>query len=301
MKSYHDTATDGGTTVLDQIEARDRRTLERLEDVRHVVAIMSGKGGVGKSTMTINLAAAMARHGLAVGLVDGDLNSPSLGRMAGVYGRPIPQGSTGAEAALVQAGVDGSAPIKVMSMDMFLDSETTPVMWDSTTQRDAYAWRGLMEATVLRELISDTAWDRLDCLLVDLPPGSDRLPNLSDVLPTLSGAVVITMPSAVSLGAVGRSIRMARELLDTPIFGIIENMAGYVCPNCGSLDELFPSGGVERLAAELDVPILGSIPFDPLLGICADEGKFFVTEHPDRPASASIRTLADRLVTLLGP
>lgn len=300
MKSYHDIAADGGSSVLDQIEARARKSLERLADVRRVVAIMSGKGGVGKSTMTVNLAAALARRGLAVGIVDGDVNGPSLGRMAGVHGRPIRHGPDGAEAVLVEtAPTPATAPIKIMSMDLFLDSETAPIVWHSPTQRDAYAWRGLMEAAALRELITDTAWGRLDCLLVDLPPGSDRLPNLADVLPTLSGAVVITMPSAISLGVVGRSIRMARDLLETPIFGIVENMAGYVCHGCGALDELFPSGGVERLAADLDVPILGSIPFDPLLGICADEGRFFVTEYPDRAASASIRTLADRLVTLL--
>jgi ATP-binding protein involved in chromosome partitioning len=156
-----------------------------------------------------------------------------------------------------------------------------------------------MEAGALREFISDTEWGKLDYLLVDLPPGSDKLPNLADILPAVSGAIVVTLPSAVSLGVVGRSIRMAREMLETPILGLVENMSGYVCPDCGHLDELFPSGEVERLASEVDVPILGSVPFDPLIGACADHGKFYVREHPDRPAAASIRAIADKLITLL--
>lgn len=294
MKGYHDIATDGGSNVIEQVEELAQRTRERLAGVRHVMAVMSGKGGVGKSTLTVNLAASLARDGHAVGIVDGDINGPTIGRMTGVHGLPLQYGAGGIEAPVAR-----SVPVKVMSMDLFLEADTAPVLWDAPTQKDGYAWRGLMEAGALREFIADTVWGELDYLLVDLPPGSDRLPNLVDVLPTLSGAVVITMPSAVSLGVVGRSIRMARELLETRILGIIENMSGYVCPTCGQFDELFTAGDVERLSADLDTPILGSIPFDPLIGICADQGRFYVTEHPDRPAASFIRTLADRLVLLL--
>lgn len=294
MKGYHDIATDGGSKVVDQVEALASRTRERLTDVRHVVAVMSGKGGVGKSTLTVNLAAALALEGHAVAIVDGDVNGPSIGRMAGVQGQPLRNGSDG-----IVPPVASSAPIKIMSMDLFLEAETSPVVWDAPTQKDGYAWRGLMEAGALREFISDTDWGVLDYLFVDLPPGSDKLPNLADVLPMLSGALVVTMPSAVSLGVVGRSIRMARELLETPILGIVENMSGYVCPVCGGQDELFPAGGLERLAADVDVQILASVPFDPLIGLCADEGRFYVTEHPGRPAALSIGTLAEHLVSLL--
>ena len=294
MKCYHDIATDGGSNVIDQVEQLAQRTRERLTSVRHVMAIMSGKGGVGKSTLTVNLAAALSLQGHRVGIVDGDINGPSIGRMAGVRGEPLRRGVAG-----IAPAVAPSAPVKVMSMDLFLEAETSPVLWDAPTQKDGYAWRGLMEAGALREFISDTDWGALDYLLVDLPPGPDRLPNLSDVLPMLSGALVVTMPSAVSLGVVGRSIRMARELLETPILGIVENMSGYVCPTCGELDELFPAGGVERMASGLDIAILASIPFDPLIGVCADFGRFYVTEHPDRPAAMSIRTLAQRVVSKL--
>lgn len=324
MKSYHDIASDGGSQVAEQVEDLAHRTRERLAGVRHVVAVMSGKGGVGKSTLTVNLAAALAQRGQAVGIVDGDINGPSIGRMAGVQGTRLQHSDSAVMPAVASAERlrppnrgDSSEPesstaarfeaatvapdtgIKVMSMDLFLPAETDPILWDAPTQRDAYAWRGLMEAGALREFISDTLWGTLDTLLVDLPPGSDRLPNLADVLPKLSGVVVVTMPSALSLGVVGRSIRMARGLLDTPILGIVENMSGYVCPKCGQLDELFPAGDVERLASDLDVSILSSIPFDPLIGVCADQGRFYVAEYPDRPAAASIRSLAGQLTSLL--
>ena len=294
MQSYHDITHDGGSDIIGQVNDLANRTRSRLEGIDHVIAVMSGKGGVGKSSLTVNLAAALSETG-PVGIVDGDINGPSVGRMTGVRGRLLQRGVR----SILPALASGPSVIKVMSMDLFLEAETSPVLWDAPTQRDGYAWRGLMEAGALREFISDTEWGKLNYLLVDLPPGSDKLPNLADVLPAVSGAIVVTLPSAVSLGVVGRSIRMAREMLETPILGLVENMSGYVCPDCGHLDELFPSGEVERLASEVDVPILGSVPFDPLIGACADHGKFYVREHPDRPAAASIRAIADKLITLL--
>lgn len=294
MRTYHDITRDGGSDIIGQVSDLADRTRSRMEGVAHVIAVMSGKGGVGKSSITVNLASALAESG-SVGIVDGDVNGPSIARMTGVRGRPLHRDSNSVHPVVTP----GETAVKVMSMDLFLETETSPVLWDAPTQKDGYAWRGLMEAGALREFIADTEWGELEYLLVDLPPGSDKLPNLADVLPMLSGAVVVTMPSAVSLGVVGRSIRMARALLDTPILGLIENMSGFVCPHCGRLDELFPAGEVERLAGELSLPILGSIPFDPLIGVCADEGRFYVSEHPDRPAAFAIRALADRLITML--
>ncbi len=294
MKTYHDITHDGGSDVVGQVTELANRTRDRLKGIGHVVAVMSGKGGVGKSSLTVNLAAALAERG-PVGIVDGDINGPSLGRMTGVKGQALRHGANSVRPVLTR----GAAAVKVMSMDLFLDAETSPVLWDAPTQKDAYAWRGLMEAGAVRELISDTEWGELDVLLVDLPPGSDKLPTLADVLPHVSGAVVVTLPSAVSLGVVGRSIQMAHEYLDVPFLGLVENMSGYVCPHCGGVDDLFPVGGTERLARNLDVPFLGSIPFDPLLGACADEGRFYVTEHPNRPAALALRDLAEKLLARL--
>jgi len=279
--------------VLGQISVQSERMRDGLAGIRHIVAVMSGKGGVGKSTVAINLAAAWARDGKAVGIVDGDINGPTIGRMAGV-GR-------------VRAGISGgrvvpprtAGGVKVMTMDLFLNDDTAPVVWDAPTQNNGFAWRGLMEAGALRELVADTEWGALDYLVVDLPPGSDRLPNLADVVPRISGAVAVTVPSSVSLGIVGKSVRMARKYLETPILGLVENMAACVCPACGHEDELYPGGHVKKLAEELDLEILGHIPFDPLLAAAADEGRSYVDEHTDRPAARAIMDLAQRIHTLI--
>jgi ATP-binding protein involved in chromosome partitioning len=294
MQTYHDITHDGGSDISGQVRDLAIRMGRRLKGVDHVIAVMSGKGGVGKSSLTANLAAVLAENG-SVGIIDGDINGPSLGRMTGVHGRHLQRGLDSILPAM--AGVDSK--IKVMSMDLFLEAETAPVLWKAPTQRDGFAWRGLMEAGALREFISDTEWGELDYLFIDLPPGSDKLPNLADILPQLSGAVVVTLPAAVSLGVVGRSIRMARELLDTPILGLVENMSRHTCPSCGHIDQIFPAGGLEKLSTDLQVPILGSVPFDPLIGSCADEGKFYVSEYPDRPAAAAIHGIAEKLTTML--
>ena len=291
MKSYADIPADGGSDVLGQVAEQSARMHARLSSVRHIVAVMSGKGGVGKSTFATNLAEAFAMAGLAAGILDGDINGPSVGRIAGVHGTPLRRNGGGMIPAVTGGGV------KVMSMDLLLEDESTPVMWDAPTQASAFAWRGLMEAGALRELISDTEWGELDFLVVDLPPGSDKLPNLADVLPRLSGAVVITIPSGVSKAIVGKSVRMARELLGTPLLGVVENMSGYVCPSCGRRDALYPSGS----AATFDVPLLGQIPFDPVLASASDEGRSYVREHSTRPAARAIIEAAGHIQTILDP
>jgi ATP-binding protein involved in chromosome partitioning len=293
MKTYHDIATDGGSDVLGQVAEQAGRMRQRLANVRHVVAVMSGKGGVGKSSVAVNLAASLVTSGQAVGLVDGDLNGPSIGKMAGVLGQELQRTPTGIAPAWAAAG------FSVMSMDLFLEEETAPLVWDATTQKDAFTWRGLMEAGALREFVSDTDWGLLDYLIVDLPPGADKLPNLADVLPRLSGAVVVTIPSAVSLAVVGKSVRMAQEVLGTKILGIVENMTGYECPTCGTEDVLFPAGRVERLAHRLDIPVIGRIPFDPLMAFAADEGRPYVHDHPDRPAARALFQLTEHIRSLL--
>lgn len=293
MKTYHDIAADGGSDVIGQVVAHAERMAERLAGVRRIVAVMSGKGGVGKSTVSINLASALARQGALVGLVDGDINGPSLGRMAGVRSAPLRRSGQ----AMVPAETEGG--VRVMSMDFFLGDETAPVVWDAPSQTDGPAWRGLREAGALRELIADTAWGELDVLVVDLPPGSDRLPTLVGVVPRLDGALVVTIPSAVSLGVVARSIRLAREYLDVPALGLIENMAAHVCPHCGGEDVLFPSGRVDALARSLDLPVLARIPFDPVLGVAADEGRSYPHDHPDRPAARAFIQLANDLQSIL--
>lgn len=293
MKTYSDIVGDGGSDVSGQVEARSRRLEARLAEVGFVVAVMSGKGGVGKSTVAAHLADALAATGRAVGLLDADLNGPSLGRITGASALTIDAAASGVRPALTQDG------LKVMSIDFFLDAETSPVVWDAPTQRSAYAWRGLREVATLHELVADTDWGALDYLIVDLPPGADRLPTVADVLPRLDGALVITIPSAVSMAAVGKSVRFVREHLDTPLLGIVENMTARVCPHCGRKDELFPEGSLDRLSDELRLPILARIPFDPALAAASDAGRSFLRQHPERAAARALSELAERVSTNL--
>lgn len=286
MKSYQDIASDGGSDVASQLAEQAEHTKARLEEVRHVLAVMSGKGGVGKSTLTINLASALALDGYAVGVVDGDINSPSIARMAGVEAYVPGSSSSGTRPATNNAG------LRIMSMSFFLAGETVPVVWDASTQKNGYAWRGLREAGALRSLIADTDWGRLDYLIIDLPPGSDKLGNLLDILPRHSAAIAVTIPSAISAAAVGKSVRMAQQHFAAPLVGLVENMSPYACPSCGKTDQLFPEGAAERLSEELDLPLLAQIPFDPMLAVSADAGRCFVDDYPDRPAAVAIRALA---------
>lgn len=294
MKTWHDIATDGGSDVAGQVAVQADRLAERLSDIRYIVAVMSGKGGVGKSTVAVNLAAALARNGARIGLVDGDINGPSLGRMTGVEAVGLSHRAKG-----TVSPPETTLGVRVMSMALFLHDETTPVAWDAPAQSGGAAWRGLREAGALRELITDTEWGALDMLLVDLPPGSDRLPTLVDITPRIDAVVVVTIPSVVALDAVGRSVRMIREHLDVSSLGFVENMASHTCPHCGQAEPLYSPGRTDRLAEALDVPVLARIPFDPALGMAADEGRPYLCAHPDRPAARTFTGLADRLQLLL--
>lgn len=285
MKSYHDIAGDGGSEVAEQVAAQRERLKRRMASVDHVVAVMSGKGGVGKSTVAVNLAAALAENGAPVGIVDADVNGPSVAKMMGVRGQDVTTETEGVQPA------DGPLSIKVMSMDLFLPDDTTPVVWDAPTQTDAFTWRGTMEAGAVREFLSDTGWGALEVLVVDLPPGTDKLPTLVDLLPDLSGTIVVTIPSAVSQLVVSKSIQMAREWLQTPVIGLVENMTIYTCPHCGESAPLFPTEDENAL----DVPHLGRIPFDPRMASAADEGTLFVQRYGALPAAEAIREIAEEV------
>jgi ATP-binding protein involved in chromosome partitioning len=293
MKRYRDIAGDGGSDIVGQLEAREARLRARMAGIRRKVAVVSGKGGVGKSSVTANLAAALGGQGHAVGVLDADLNGPSIAKMLGVRGRTLRLTDTGVVPALAETGV------RVLSIDLLLPSDETPVTWDAPTQDEAYTWRGTMEANAIREFLTDTEWGALDVLLVDLPPGADRLPTLAGLLPDLAGAVVVTIPSEVSHLVVKKSITLARST-GTRVLGLVENMAGYVCAQCGSLGALFAGPGGEHTATQCGIPFLGRVPFDPRLAAAADQGRAFVLEHAESPAGRALREIAGRLVAGIG-
>jgi ATP-binding protein involved in chromosome partitioning len=292
MKRYRDIAGDGGSDIVGQIAEQQARLRARLATVRRTVAVVSGKGGVGKSSITANLAAALGAEGHAIGVLDADLNGPSMAKMLGVRTQRLRVTEAGVEPALAADGT------RVVSIDLLLPSDDTPVVWDAPTQADAHTWRGTMEANALREFLTDTVWGALDILLLDLPPGADRLPVVAGLLPGLSGAVVVTIPSEVSHLVVKKSITLARES-GTRILGLVENMAGYVCVRCGSLGPLFEGPGGERTAAQAGIPFLGAVPFDPRLAAAADHGRPFVLDHGETPAGRALRAVAAGLARAL--
>jgi ATP-binding protein involved in chromosome partitioning len=286
MKTYADIAGDGGSKVLAQVQQQVARLQARLRSVRHIVAVVSGKGGVGKSTVAVHLATAYAMQGQRVGVLDADLNGPSVAKMLGVRDYTpqfTPHGVVPA---------DGPLGIRVMSMDLFLSDDATPVTWKAPTQHEAFVWRGTMEMTTLRELLTDTVWGELDCLFLDLPPGTDRLPNVAGLVPFMAGALLVTIPSQVSQLIVQKSLTLAKEVLPGRVLGLVDNMQGYVCPHCQHLGALFPETSSAATAAAMQVPYLGGIPFDPRLAAAADRGQPFVLDHPESLAGQAFVELA---------
>ena len=277
MKKYRDIAGDGGSNVVGQVGEQQARLQRRLDAVRFVVAVVSGKGGVGKSTVTANLATAWASAGWRVGVLDADLNGPSMAKMLGVRGQTL------AVAGDAVTPPRSAAGVSVMSMDLLLSSDAEPLHWRAPTQQEAHTWRGTMEAQALREFLADTAWGQLDALVVDLPPGADRLATIVSLVPALAGTVIVTIPSDVSQLVVRRSITVAQQE-KAPILGLVENMAG-----------LFPGPDAETLAAGAGIPFLGSVPFDRGLSLAGDRGDPFVITEPATPAARALAVIAEKV------
>ena len=239
--------------------------------------MVSGKGGVGKSAVSANLATALALGGWRVGVLDADLNGPSMAKMLGVRGRRLRITAGGVEPPATAQGV------AVMSMDLLLPTDDAPLTWEAPSQEEAHTWRGAMEANALREFLADTEWGALDALVIDLPPGTDRLATVAAIVPKLSGTVIVTIPSEVSHLVVRKSITVAART-GAPILGLVENMTG-----------LFPATDAAALAASTGIPFLGSVPFDPALALAADRGDPFVASAPDHDAARALTQIASEV------
>ena len=294
MKKYKDIAGDAGSNIIDQVVEQMARLKARMAGIKTKVAVMSGKGGVGKSAITTNLAAAFAMRGSAVGILDADLNGPTIAMMIGVRGQRLRIDEGGVHPAL------GPLGIKVMSMDLFLLRDETPVIWDASTQQDSFVWRATLEVSVLREFLSDAAWGELDLLLIDVPPSADRVSNIAGLLPEIDGSILVAIPSEVSQLVVKKSIVVAKETLKAPPLGLVENMADYLCPRCSAEGELFHPGDSEGTAMSLGIPFLGRIPFDPRISISSDQGVPFLMRHADSPAGRTILRIAEATAASLG-
>jgi ATP-binding protein involved in chromosome partitioning len=269
------------SNVLGQVLSQRERVAARLADIQRVVAVMSGKGGVGKSALTANLAAALAMQGRSVGVLDADIHGASAAAMLGARGQQVTIEPNGARPAI------GVADVRVMSMDLFLNDDATPVAWrhPGGLAADTFVWRGTLEANALREFLSDTDWGQLDYLLIDMPPGADRFETLMRLAPDLSGALVVTIPSQVSHLVVRRGVTSARKA-GARLLGLVENMAGPA-------DEDGEAG--KAFAADVGVPYLGSVPFDSRLAQTTDAGRPFILENAETAAGKAILTIAAAL------
>jgi ATP-binding protein involved in chromosome partitioning len=277
VKRYRDIAGDGGSDVAGQVGAQLARLRRRLEPIRFIIAVVSGKGGVGKSTITGGLASAFALDGWRVAVLDADLNGPSMAKVLGARGGRLQVVDNEIEPPV------GILGIRVMSMDLLLPSDAAPLMWDAPTQAEAHTWRGTMEANALREFLADTKWGALDVLVLDLPPGTDRLATVVSLVPGLAGTVLVTIPSDLSQLIVRKSITVARGA-GVPVLGLVENMAG-----------LFPGPDAETLAREAGIPFLGAVPFDRELALAADRGEPFVQVKAESDAARALRAVAGRI------
>jgi ATP-binding protein involved in chromosome partitioning len=255
---------------------------EKLPGIRHIVAIGSGKGGVGKSTVSVNLALVLQRLGGRIGLVDADILGPSIPGMLG-----IPTGEPPATNPDGKAIPPDRYGVKAMSMGMLTGDDTPAVL------------RGPMVGKYLRLLIGGVQWGDLDYLILDLPPGTgDTQLTLAQSL-TLSGAVIVTTPQDVSLKIARRGLRMF-EKVQVPILGIIENMSTFTCPHCGQSTDIFRRGGGERMSREIGVPFLGAIPLDADVVTGGDEGRPIVIDKPQSVAAQAYAAIAEALAKQLG-
>src|SRR5512132_2558836 len=256
--------------VVQQITEQMKAVKGRMAGVRQKLVVMSGKGGVGKSMTTVNLALAFARQGHHVGVLDVDLNGPCVPKMLGMRGQRFTITPDGAMPPV------GPLGIKVGSMDFFLE-EMAPVQWKGPMDLSP-VWLGLTEMNVIREFIADIVWGELDYLLTDLPPGAaaDKPPVIAGFIPDLAGAIVVTTPSEVASDVVQKSVTYARDM-GIKVLGIVENMSEYRCPSCGDLNELF-EGNTDAMCEALDLPLLGRIPFDRKLARTFDKGEPLLDE-----------------------
>jgi len=252
---------------------------DTLKGIKHVVIVMSGKGGVGKSTVSSNLALSLSMKGYKTGVMDIDITGPNIPKMFGVED----QGLMVENEKLIPVDVPPS--LKLMSMAFLLQSKDTPVMW-----------RGPVKMSAIKQFIEDVNWGELDYLVIDMPPGTgDEALSIVQLIPKADGMVIVTTPQDVALLDSRKSLVFGAEA-HIPIIGIIENMSGFVCPHCGEITDIFKSGGGEATAKEMNVQFLGRVPIEPGVVDCGDRGVPIVLDHPDSASAKAFKDIAEKII-----
>lgn len=262
-------------TMTASVRARGGFGRQTLPGIRNIVAVGAGKGGVGKSTMSVNLAVALRQKGARVGLMDADVYGPNIPQMLGIKDAP----EVSDDKKMIPPEGHG---IKVMSMGMLVPPDQ-PIIW-----------RGPMLHGAVQQFMRDVVWGELDYLIVDLPPGTgDVSLSMSQSVP-VAGAVVVTTPQGVSVADVRKAVGMFRQL-NIPVLGVVENMSYFACPHCGERTEIFGHGGGKKMAEDLKIPLLGEVPIDVRVRSGGDEGQPVVVAAPDSPAAQAFRDVAGKV------
>ena len=252
----------------------------RLECIRNKIIVLSGKGGVGKSTVAVNLAVSLVLAGKRVGLLDVDIHGPSIPTMLGMENEIV----LGSKEGMLPVEKDG---MKVMSLGFLLQS-----------QDDAVIWRGPRKTGVIKQFLKDVAWGDLDFLIIDSPPGTGDEPlSVCQLIEDLDGAVVVTTPQKVAVVDVRKSITFCREL-KIPVIGVVENMSGFVCPGCGEVTRILCSGGGKMVSEGMGVPFLGEIPMDPGIAEASELGRAFVKYYSASPAAEKMQVICEALIRM---
>ena len=259
----------------DEMKAAEARVGEAMARIPHKILVMSGKGGVGKTTVAVNLAFALAKQGLQVGVLDVDLHGPNAALMAGVEGR-----HTDILDEKIRM-VDAGNGVRLLSISFFLEDPDAPIVW-----------RGPRKTGAIRQLLADGNWEGIEVLVVDCPPGTGDEPmSVAQLIPDADGSIVVTSPQDVALLDSRKCVHFVGQI-GQRMLGIIENMSGFICPSCGDRIDLFKTGGGERAATELHVPFLGRIPISAAMVDAGDSGRPIVLHHPEDPASLALTEIA---------
>jgi len=250
-------------------------------DVKHVILVLSGKGGVGKSTVAVNLATALANHGKNTGLLDLDIHGPSIPKMLGIEKEHPAVLAKCIQPVMVMPNLG------VMSMAFLLPDTSTPVVW-----------RGPMKMGAIQQFLAEVNWGSLDYLVVDLPPGTgDEVLSIAQLAPNVRGAVIVTTPQDVAVLDATKAIEFIKKM-DLPVIGVVENMSGMVCPHCHEVLDLFGRGGGEKAAQKFGVPFLGAIPLDPAMVASGDAGKPFITADPESPTAKAVEAVMEKVLAI---
>lgn len=280
----HSKSKGGDGQCSDQFAIQDQAIAQNMGKIKNKIFVMSGKGGVGKSSVTVNTAAALAERGHKVGILDVDMHGPSVPNLLGL--KKLIQAD---EQSGMLLPVQYSENLKVISMDALLEDKDQAILW-----------RGPKKASAIRQFLAETDWGFLDYLLIDSPPGTgDEHMTVLKSIPDAQ-CLVVTTPQEISLADVRKAINFL-QYVNAPILGLVENMSGLSCPHCGGMIELFRTGGGEALAKSLNLRFLGAIPLDPATVVAADRGIPLVMQNADSAAKEAFLALADRICAICAP